>query len=433
MNDNPKMPLPARIFIGVIAAIGAAAFVKPLLHWQTYKPLQFAAYLLVVILASALKVNLPSITGTMSVNSLFILICIVQLRQGETVLIGVLGVLIQCLWKPKSRVLAIRVVFSVAATLATIAAAYAVFDLPYIPKNLDAVRVLITACAYFMANTGLVAAVIALTERKSIARVWTDSYLWCFPYYLGGAAIAWFATILDRRLDWQGSIILLPVIYFVYRSYRDYLRRMVAEKKYVEDMAALHLRTIEALALAIEAKDHTTHDHLRRVRVYALEIGARMGLSKLSLQSLLAAALLHDIGKLAVPEHIISKPGKLTPEEFEKMKIHPVVGSQILEQVQFPYPVAPIVHSHHEKWDGTGYPEGLKGEAFLLAPVFSPQSTAWTRLPATASTAALFHSTRPWTLCPPNRDLLSIPLLSTFSGAAMRNWNGKLWPSRTAL
>jgi HD-GYP domain-containing protein (c-di-GMP phosphodiesterase class II) len=71
---------------------------------------------------------------------------------------------------------------------------------------------------------------------------------------------------------------------------------------------------------------------------------------------------LHDIGKLAVPEHIISKPGRLTPEEFEKMKIHPIVGGEILERVHFPYPVVPIVRSHHERWDGTGYPNGLKEE-----------------------------------------------------------------------
>ena len=127
-------------------------------------------------------------------------------------------------------------------------------------------------------------------------------------------------------------------------------------------MASLHLRTIEALALAIEAKDHTTHDHLQRVQVYAVEIGKELRLSETTLEALRAAALLHDIGKLAVPEHIISKPGKLTREEFEKMKIHPVVGAEILERVRFPYPVTPIVRSHHERWDGTGYPDGLKGE-----------------------------------------------------------------------
>jgi GAF domain-containing protein len=80
------------------------------------------------------------------------------------------------------------------------------------------------------------------------------------------------------------------------------------------------------------------------------------------MQALLIASFLHDIGKLGIPEYIINKPGKLTPEEFEKMKIHPVVGADILERVRFPYPVVPIVRSHHEAWDGSGYPDGLKGE-----------------------------------------------------------------------
>src|SRR5437588_5863712 len=126
-------------------------------------------------------------------------------------------------------------------------------------------------------------------------------------------------------------------------------------------MADLHMRTIEALALAIEAKDQTTHDHLQRVRVYAVEVAKELKVDREGMEALQAAALLHDIGKLAIPEHIISKPGRLTPEEFEKMKIHPVVGAEILERVRFPYPVVPIVRAHHEKWDGSGYPFGLKG------------------------------------------------------------------------
>ena len=98
---------------------------------------------------------------------------------------------------------------------------------------------------------------------------------------------------------------------------------------------------------------------MQRVRTYAVEIAKELELDVEQIEALRAAALLHDIGKLAVPEQIINKPGKLTPEEFEKMKVHPIVGSEILERVAFPYPVAPIVRSHHERWDGSGYPEGL--------------------------------------------------------------------------
>ena len=116
--------------------------------------------------------------------------------------------------------------------------------------------------------------------------------------------------------------------------------------EHAEEVAQLHLRTIEALAMAIEAKDQATHDHLRRVRTYVEEIGKEMQLTALELDALRAAALLHDIGKFAVPEHIISKPGKMTAEEFEKMKIHPIVGAEILDCVGFP---PDYLHLYHRR------------------------------------------------------------------------------------
>jgi len=199
--------------------------------------------------------------------------------------------------------------------------------------------------------------------------VWSECYFWSFPYYLVGAAAVGLVGIVNRQAGWETSLLVLPLIYWVYRSYRLYLGRLEAEKerveiekRHVEEIASLNMRTIEALALAIEAKDHTTHTHLRRVRTYAIEVAKELGLSENEIEALRAAALLHDIGKLAVPEQIINKPGKLTPEEFDRMKVHPLVGAEILERVAFPYPVAPIVRAHHERWDGSGYPEGLSGE-----------------------------------------------------------------------
>jgi diguanylate cyclase (GGDEF)-like protein/putative nucleotidyltransferase with HDIG domain len=152
----------------------------------------------------------------------------------------------------------------------------------------------------------------------------------------------------------------------MYRSYRTYLDRLEAETKHTEAIADLHLRTIESLSLAIEAKDHTTHNHLRRVQTYAIQLGKDLGLNEDELNALRAASILHDIGKLAVPEQILSKPGRLTPEEFDRMKIHPVVGAEILDRVQFPYAVVPIVLSHHEKWNGTGYPSGMSGASIPI-------------------------------------------------------------------
>src|SRR5579863_588199 len=233
--------------------------------------------------------------------------------------------------------------------------------------HLDAALMLVTvATVFFVMNTFPVAMAIALTEQKPLRRVWTDCYFWSFPYYLLGAAIAGVGSAISRYVGWQTSLLVVPIVYLVYRSYYLYLGRMEDEKKHAEEMASLHLRTIEALALAIEAKDHTTRDHLQRVQVYAVEVGKELCLDESQLEALRAAALLHDIGKLAVPEHIISKPGKLTREEFEKMKIHPIVGAEILERVRFPHPVTPIVRSHHERWDGTGYPDGLRGQSIPI-------------------------------------------------------------------
>jgi diguanylate cyclase (GGDEF)-like protein/putative nucleotidyltransferase with HDIG domain len=195
-----------------------------------------------------------------------------------------------------------------------------------------------------------------------VARLWRDCYLWAFPFYFVGAGFAWIFHRLDSFFGWQIAMLTLPGVYLMYAAYHFYLGRLQTEKAHAENIAALHLRTIEALAMAIDAKDQTTHDHLQRVKVYASEIGKELQLSGPEMEAIQAAAMLHDIGKLAVPEHIISKPGKLTPEEFEKMKIHPAVGAEILERANFPYPVAPIVRSHHEKWDGSGYPDGLAGE-----------------------------------------------------------------------
>src|SRR6266542_5178171 len=138
--------------------------------------------------------------------------------------------------------------------------------------------------------------------------------------------------------------------------------RLTAKTRETEELSRIHLATAEALATAIDAKDQTTHCHVRRLQIYAVGLGEVLGLSKAEIAALRAGALLHDIGKLAVPAHIINKPGRLTPVEFEKMKVHTTVGAQILSRVDFPYPVTPIVRHHHEQWDGMGYPDGLKGE-----------------------------------------------------------------------
>ena len=358
----------AKIYVSMVVLTGATVAALELVHFQSQDLLKFACFLVLAAFAARLKVALPAINGSLSVLFIFILFSIVELSLPEAVLLGCVATGVQCFWHSRRRPPWHQVLFNVFNMANAISVASFTYNAKVLASvHVDAaLRVLVTATAFFAMNTFPVSAAISLTERKSLRLVWKECYFWSFPYYLLGAVLVGAASFLNRYAGWQTALLAVPVVYLIYRSYHLYMGRMEDEKKHAEEMASLHLRTIEALALAIEAKDHTTHDHLQRVQIYAVELGRLLGLEEKELEGLRAAALLHDIGKLAVPEHIISKPGKLTREEFDKMKIHPVVGAEILERVRFPYPVTPIVKSHHEKWDGSGYPDGLKGEAIPL-------------------------------------------------------------------
>jgi len=355
------MSFVAKLFISLVVLAGFGVLVYAGIHQSSKNIAEFICYLGIAVLASRLKVSLPGITGTLSVNFLFILIGVLELSFTETLILGAISMVAQCVFPDRPK--GLQLTFNVCAGCISTALAYQVYHHPLINLILPNRPVLLglSATVYFIANAGSIATVISLTERRPLSRILVDCYFWSFPYYLVGAGVAGIITWLNQNFNWETSLLVLPAMYLIYRSYRLYLGKLEDEKRHVEEMANLHLRTIEALALAIEAKDHTTHEHLQRVRVYAIEVAKELGVSGPELEALHAAALLHDIGKLAVPEHIISKPGRLTPEEFEKMKIHTLVGAEILERVRFPYPVVPIVRAHHEKWDGSGYPLGLRG------------------------------------------------------------------------
>jgi diguanylate cyclase (GGDEF)-like protein/putative nucleotidyltransferase with HDIG domain len=370
-QETDGLSMQAKAFVGITVSLGIVVLGYSLWHWQSQDLMRFACYAAVAILASGLKVQLPGIDGTMSVNFLFILLGVLELSLPETLLIGCTATLVQSVWQARKRLDPIKVLFNVAGMMAN-ASCLTYLSYHWLAGRLGAnkpILLMLAALVFFFANTLPISIVIAMTEGKASRKVWSECYFWSFPYYLVGAAAVGLVGIVNRSAGWQTSLLVLPLIYWVYRSYRMYLGRLEAEKervevekRHVEQIASLNMRTIEALALAIEAKDHTTHTHLQRVRTYAVEIAKELELDVEQIEALRAAALLHDIGKLAVPEQIINKPGKLTPEEFEKMKVHPIVGSEILERVAFPYPVAPIVRSHHERWDGSGYPEGLAGD-----------------------------------------------------------------------
>ncbi len=360
-NSWRSLPARAQVFVGLVIAAGSVPLLQAAIHQSSKNIAEFICYLGICILSSRLRVTLPGITGTLSVNFLFILVGIAELGYSEAITLGAIAMLAQSLFP--GRPTAMQLTFNVCAGTLSTALAYLVYHSPYLNALVGSRPLLLclTASVYFIVNAGCIAIVISFSEGKPLQKILVECYFWSFPYYLVGAGIAGAISWFNHAFNWETSLLFVPAIYLIFRSYRLYLSKLEDEKRHVEEIANLHLRTIEALALAIEAKDQTTHAHLQRVRVYAIEVAKELGMKGAELEALHAAALLHDIGKLAVPEHIISKPGRLTPEEFEKMKIHTVVGAEILERVRFPYPVVPIVRAHHEKWDGSGYPYGLKG------------------------------------------------------------------------
>jgi len=217
------------------------------------------------------------------------------------------------------------------------------------------------ASTYYLINTGVASLAASLTSREMLLPSWQKHFLWSAPGYYIGAGLAVVIAELSRGgLQWWAVVFSVPV-YLTYRAFRAYADRIADEQRQVRELVDVQSATIEALALAIEAKDRTSQDHLRRMQAYSGGLARAIGLSESEIRGVETAAMLHDIGNLAVPEHILSKSGRLSDEEYDRLKIHPRVGAEIIRSVPFPYPVASLILSHHERWDGRGYPEGLKG------------------------------------------------------------------------
>jgi diguanylate cyclase (GGDEF)-like protein/putative nucleotidyltransferase with HDIG domain len=244
---------------------------------------------------------------------------------------------------------------------------------PGLPLGLLLIPLLSLAVLHYCLNTVATAWFLSIDAGKIKWFPSQESLVWTLTTQLAGAASAvlFYLAIIHR--DFSYALIGLLISTLTHMLYRfnehrlEEVRRSEAQRRrHVEEMATIHMNTIESLAIAIDAKDQTTHGHVRRTQIYATQMGKLFKVTESELQALMAGALLHDIGKLAVPEYILNKPGKLTEAEFAKMKIHPTVGGDILRRVNFPYPVEDIVRYHHEKWDGSGYPKGLKGESIPL-------------------------------------------------------------------
>jgi putative nucleotidyltransferase with HDIG domain len=365
----------AKTYIGLVLLLGAASALVSALRWETSEPIWFVTLFVLSIVTSLLRVTLPSIQGSLSLNYVFLIWGVARLGLGETILMGIVSAVVQTYWRCEKKPQPIQVTFNLALIALSVTASKLVFVFSRLHAIApgEVIPLILASLVYYALNTGAVTGVIALTEGRGFWHVWRSFYLWTLPHFVLAPTIVVAGEALMRVLGMEVVALGLPAAYLVQHTLRVHItglkqavERVELEKRHAEQTASLHLRTIRALALAIEAKDRTTGEHLHRVQTYALGLASEFGLGAEDTEALRAAAILHDIGKIAVPEYIISKPGRLTPEEFQKMKVHTVVGAEIIESVRFPFPVAPLIAAHHEKWDGTGYPRGLNGEQIPL-------------------------------------------------------------------
>lgn len=361
----------AGLYLAAVLAAGALIAVSQLpiaIPW----PIVFLVLLAGACAASVVTIPLPLGSGrsTLSLSYAVVLGSIMLVGTAQAVVIGAASALTQCVVRSRANTKTREVAFSVATLIIAVQAAGRAYGLfggaPLLAGGHPASIVVAAAAAattYFICNTALIAGAIALTTATPLARVWTDHFLWSAPGYYIGAGVAAMAGVLVTHGGFWPTVVCIAPLYVTYRAYRVYMKRVASQ---VEEISHLHLATVEALALAIDAKDQTTHYHLRRVQIYAVGLARSFNMSEQEIQGVQTAALLHDIGKLAIPEHILSKPGPLTPQEFQKIRTHPEIGAAILASVPFPYPVAPLVLTHHERLDGKGYPAGLSGEQIPL-------------------------------------------------------------------
>lgn len=366
------LPLAARVYVAATVLIAGLAILGQLVRADVDRPLWLLGFLGVACLTAALKVSLPlSRSGSsMSLSYPVAFATMLVLGVEAAVLVAVASGFIQCVYRPKSANPIHRTLFSMASLGLAVLGAGLAYEAARAGHS-DylqgfAVPIVVATIAYFFLNTLLIAMAVGTSTQQSAWKLWHENFLWSAPSYFVGSGVAAAAALLLQHELYGWILLSAPPIFLTYRSYRVCMDRIHEEQRQVRQASDVQYSVIESLVLAIEAKDSVAQAHLARMQILAEGLGRAVGMDEEDIRGLSSAAMLHDIGNLAVPEHILAKPAPLTYEEYEKVKIHARVGAEILQAVPFPRPVAPLILSHHERWDGRGYPSGLAGEQIVL-------------------------------------------------------------------
>jgi len=369
-NSGPSpLSRAGKVYVRLVILAGAAIFTHSLWvvtsapvdwHW-----LVFAA---LTLLGGALTIKIPSLVALLSVSEMFAFTCVLLFGPAAGMLtLAIDGAILSL--RRNHRVE--RMLFNAAELGISIwAGSHLFFQLAGVaplyhhPMPVGAIILPMAAMttAYFLLNSGLTATAIGLESGAPPQAVWRRHFAWLVPNYFAGASMSLLLVTSLREEGFSAIALILPLLLLSYLTLRTSLGRVEDADRHVAQVNRLYLSTVESLATAIDAKDEVTHGHIRRVQRAAVGLARALGVrDEGTIEALQAAALLHDTGKLAIPEHILNKPGKLTADEFEVIKQHARIGAEILSPVDFPFPVVPIVRHHHESWDGTGYPDGIAG------------------------------------------------------------------------
>jgi putative nucleotidyltransferase with HDIG domain len=372
----PRLPAPllTRAFIPVVVAAGVGVVAhSALVLVRSTLPPEWVVFAILTIASGMLTIKIPSIEARFSISEALAFASVLLYGPDVGAVILALDALrISVRWKMNAQQTAFNFANLGLSMWLSGTAFFAASGLSPLyhhgaaPANALWYLALMTL-VYFAVNSGLMATVVGLMQRRPIHTVWRTHYLPLLPSIAAGASVAMLLVLAFREVQFTALALIVPVLVITYLTVHSTYGRLEDAQVHVADLNRLLFSTVETLATAIDAKDEVTHDHVRRVQQGAMALAREIGMTDATeLKALEAAALLHDTGKIAIPEHILNKPGRLTPAEFEKMKRHAPIGAQILSSIEFPYPVVPIVRHHHENWDGTGYPDGVKGEAIPL-------------------------------------------------------------------
>ncbi len=363
--------LKAKIYTAVISSAGAIALGYSLyrLRLDPVRPDWMLSLILIVMVTWRVEVYIPGVRSKLTLTDTLIYIGALMLGPWAATIIGSIDAVVRSFRGIKRvRTMGINVAaMSLSVMGASLLATKIfgpldrlVYDSQVLDKFVLALGVL--ALTNYLLNTSIVAIAVAFWRGKSVIKTWREDYLWTSTAFFTGMVVSGVIAKAITVFGFYSFLLSLPILLLTYFTYKIYLGKVEASNQHIEKLTKLHLATIEALTMAIDAKDQMARGHIHRVRVMAECLARAVGYPEDQIEGLKTAALLHDIGKLAVPEHILNKPGKLSSAEYSKIMIHPVVGADILSNVEFPYEVVPIVKHHHEKYDGTGYPSHLKGK-----------------------------------------------------------------------